>query len=375
MNKNIQLPDYNRSILSVSSSIMKYYNVKSNYKSLIELDNVLKKKYQNVVFIILDCVGKNIVEKNLDKDSIIRKNLLTNVTTVFPSTTVAATTAFHSCLSPLESGWIGWMPYVKKYNHIIELFTGVDYYTRKKIINNPPDEDLRYETIYEKISKANSDVRIHQCFPKFAEGGSKTFEELCHKIETICSGKGKNLISAYWDNTDKTIHENGTNNLAIKKALKNIDDNINKLSKKLTNTIIIISSDHGAIDLKEVYIDEIPEINECLLMPPTIESRFISFFIKNGMKTKFKNAIEKQFHGKYKMYTKKQFLKTGLLGHGNIHKTIEDYLGDYILIMNSDLSIRYHGTGKIKKHLADHSGITKEEMLVPVVAIECNNKK
>ena len=31
---NIVKPDYNRSVLSISSSIMKYYNVDSNYKSL-----------------------------------------------------------------------------------------------------------------------------------------------------------------------------------------------------------------------------------------------------------------------------------------------------------------------------------------------------
>ena len=102
MKKKIQLPDYNRSILSVSSSIMKYYHLNSKYKSLSELDYILNNNYNVIIFLILDCVGTNIIENNLGKDSFLRKNLLTNVTTVFPPSTAAATTAFHSCLSPLE---------------------------------------------------------------------------------------------------------------------------------------------------------------------------------------------------------------------------------------------------------------------------------
>ena len=43
MKNNIQLPEYDRSILSISSSIMKHYGVSSNYKSLDELDSILKK--------------------------------------------------------------------------------------------------------------------------------------------------------------------------------------------------------------------------------------------------------------------------------------------------------------------------------------------
>lgn len=104
MNKNICFPNYDRSILSISSSILKNYDVKSNYKSLSELDNILSKKYKNVIFLILDCLGTDIIEKNLDENSLLRKNIVTSVTSVYPPTTAAATTAFHSGLSPLENG-------------------------------------------------------------------------------------------------------------------------------------------------------------------------------------------------------------------------------------------------------------------------------
>ena len=45
----IKYPDYNKSILSVISSILKYYGYDNGHKSLEILDEKLKNKYNNIV--------------------------------------------------------------------------------------------------------------------------------------------------------------------------------------------------------------------------------------------------------------------------------------------------------------------------------------
>ena len=65
---NIVKPDYNRSVLSISSSIMKYYNVDSNYKSLKELDDILNKEYRNIVYLIIDGMGAHVLKNNMEKE-------------------------------------------------------------------------------------------------------------------------------------------------------------------------------------------------------------------------------------------------------------------------------------------------------------------
>ena len=379
MKRNICKPDYDRSILSISSSILKNYGLKSNYKSLLELDEVLSKKYRNVVFLILDCLGTVVLENDLPEKSILRKSHVTDVTSVFPPTTAAATPAFHSGLSPLENGWVGWMPYFKEYNCMIELFTGKDFYTKEKIMQPAEKDSLKYKTIYEKVCEKNKDIKYHKVFPSnIVENGADTFSELCDQIKKSCNNKDKNLVSAYWADPDHTIHHNGVYSKAVKDVLKDIDNNLVKLTKELSkDTVIIISADHGAVDVIDTYINEIKEIDECLKRPPSIESRVISFFIKRGMKTKFKNALRKNFKDKYILYTKNQFIKQNLFGRGKEHKRIQEYLGDYIMIVNSDLNIRYSINGEIdkdKEHLADHGGITEEEMMVPLIILDCNKK-
>lgn len=377
MKYKILEPNYNRSILSISSSIMKYYGINSNYKSLEELDSILDNKYKNIVFLILDSMGTNIVSKNLTSDSILKQNVITNVTSVFPPTTAAATIAFHSGVSPNENGWIGWMPYFKEYNKIIELFSGKDYYTREKVVDPPENGILKYETIYEKICKQNKDISFHKIFPSFVENGAKSFEELCDNIKKSCINDNKqNLIEAYWTDPDYTIHRNGVDSKEVKKVLKNIDDNLKKTVKDLKDTLIIISADHGAVDVEETYLQEIKKIDECLKIPPSIESRFVTFFIKNGKKRQFISEFKKLFKDDFLLYTKKQFLEKNLLGPGIQHKNINDYIGDYVAISKSSKSIRYSITGNRDKPLiADHGGITEEEMQVPVIVINTTKNR
>lgn len=372
MKEKIVKPNYEKSILSISSSIMKNYGIQANYKSLVELDKILEKKYKNIVFLILDCLGTDILKNNLSKTSILNQNLITNVSSVFPPTTAAATIAFHSGLSPNENGWIGWMPYFKEHNRMIELFSGKDFYTRETIEEPLEIGKLKYKTIYETICEKNKNVKYHKLFPSFVPGGSNTFEELCEKIKISCNNSHNNLISAYWTEPDHTIHYNGVNGNGVKEVLKNIDVNLKKLCAELKDTIIIISADHGAVDVNEIYLNEIKEIDDCLKLPPSIESRFVSFFIKDDKKTEFVLLLQKYFKNKYILYTKDEFLEQKLLGNGTAHERITQYLGDYIFISTSDINIRYSLTGeRDKSHVADHGGITKEEMIVPVIVIEC----
>ena len=44
-NQEILMPDYNHSILNLINSILKNYNVKTEYSTLPNLDDLLTKKY------------------------------------------------------------------------------------------------------------------------------------------------------------------------------------------------------------------------------------------------------------------------------------------------------------------------------------------
>ena len=122
---------------------------------------------------------------------------------------------------------------------------------------------------------------------------------------------------------------------------------------------------------KEIYINEYKELVNCLKMPPSIETRFVTFFVKENMKEIFKENFENIFNKDFLLFTKEEFSKSNLLGRGKKHYKIDEYLGDFIAISISNKAIRYTIDGnKFKKLIADHAGMTKEEMEVPVIIIE-----
>ena len=63
MNNEIIMPNYEHCILNTITSILKYYKVETNHKSLESLDEILKNKYKNIVFIVLDGLGEHILNK------------------------------------------------------------------------------------------------------------------------------------------------------------------------------------------------------------------------------------------------------------------------------------------------------------------------
>lgn len=74
----IVFPDYQKTIVNLMASIQKYYNIPTDNKSLDILDNIISKKYKNVVLMVFDGMGVDILEKNLSDKDFLRKNILTS---------------------------------------------------------------------------------------------------------------------------------------------------------------------------------------------------------------------------------------------------------------------------------------------------------
>lgn len=381
----IMLPNYNRSILNLIVSILKYYNVDSKYSGLEEIDKILQNDYKNIVMVILDGMGENIIKQN-SPDGLFYKNKLCNITSVYPSTTTAAMTTYYSGKPPIETGWIAWSQYFKEYGKNIDVFPEVDDTTGEplKIKDMKISDIIGYKPIYSQILEKNDDFMVCEIMPSYVKKKTAltitadTIDEMCKGIENLCQTEKQSFIFAYCDNPDGIIHHTGCYSNETKEFIKETENRFTNLVEKLkgTNTLLLISADHGHHDTKEkISMLDLPEIQECLIMPPSLESRMISFNVKENKKDKFKQDFESRFKDKYKLFTREELLQSHLLGYGKEHRKIDDFLGNFIAIAISDTTIilenylRREIHGEDKK-ISTHCGLTQDEMEVPIIMFD-----
>ena len=370
----IKYPDYDNSILSVISSILKFYGYDNGHKTLEILDKKLKKGYDNVLLMLFDGMGYYILNRYLDKDKFLIKNLYGPISSVCPSTTACAIPTIESGMAPVEHGWLGWSMYFKDYDANICVLKNTYEDTGKKIKEeNIAKKYIGYENIFEKIEDVtNGAVKAHD-ISLYSDTNEYvySYNQLLRKIIEISNNGSKNFIYAYSEEPDIIMHSTGVDHEYVKENIRFINSMIYELSKKLENTLIIITADHGLVNCNAKYLDKYPKLEKMLKRIPSFESRAVNFFVKEEYIQDFKIEFEKIFKDKFLLLSREEILKRKLFGEGIQNSHIKETLGDYIAFGISDIALEWED--KNKKIIARHAGLTEEEMTVPLIIIDTKN--
>jgi len=380
MNKIVK-PDYDNCILNIISSILGHFGVKTGYSTIKLIDRALLKGYKNVVLMVFDGMGVDILEKHLPPASFLRSNMKRQVTSVYPCTTTAAMTAYYSGLSPNEHGWLGWSLYFKEYSAIIDTFTNQESFTKNSFGRHAAFTLMPYKTVYQLIDEADSPVKSYTIMPESINftnrpnihTGAKSVQHIFDSIKAISKEPGSKFIFSYWYDPDSTMHDKGCCIDDVKSFMLELDELVLNLHRELNDTLVIISADHGHLDITgEIYLNDIPGIDECLVMPPSIEPRAASLFIKPGMEKVFEERFHEYFKDDFMLIPKETVLDSGLLGKGRPHRKVTDFLGNYLACGISSKLLRYRTltSGEHHSYKGHHAGLTKEEMMVPLIVLE-----
>jgi len=89
----IKYPDYSNSIMNVSNTFLHYYGIETKHNGIQELEKQLESMPDHIIYILLDGLGANIVKKHLKDTDGLKKNMIKEITSVFPPTTVAVATS------------------------------------------------------------------------------------------------------------------------------------------------------------------------------------------------------------------------------------------------------------------------------------------
>ena len=364
--------NYNECITNFACSIRKHFGLEIKHNTIDYVDKILNDyNPKNVVTILCDGMGSNIMDAVLGySDSFLLDHKLKTITTVFPATTVAATTSVLTGLNPVETAMLGWDMYYKDIDKTITTFRdcekGDETLTVLQEAKEYKSKHMITETIIKEINE-NGEYKAYMVFP-LGENAYVDLDDMFQKIKDTCRLDGKKYIYAYDIDPDHTMHEYGARSTRAAEIIRDLDSRIQNLSESLEDTVIFVIADHGHLNIQNLFLNDYPDIVDCLLRNTSIEPRAVNFFIKDGKKEIFKELFNKYFSEDFDLYDKEEVIESKLFGDGEENEVFRDILGDYLAIGKTNKTIMYGGNQVL---VSQHAGYTDDEILIPLIAIKC----
>lgn len=372
-----QYPDYSNSVMNVSCSVMKYFGVKDlTQDTLPELDSLIElRRPRNIAILLFDAMGTAILDRHIESTSFLQTHRLKTISSTFPPTTVAATTAVSSGYAPIETGWLGWVTYFKEVDQNVLTFFSTKQFTdgEQAAPYHLSYTHLPYRTIYERISEADSSVQCCAVSPFPLYGApvthkAETPKQICTAVEDICKEEGNHFIYAYCVQPDSSLHEYGVYDSRITPIIHDINDSLQALSESLgPDTLAIVIADHGHINSKWFYLCDYPELNSMLVRAHAMENRAASLFVKPGMEKDFARLFKEITGDHFILMSHDEFLQSGLLGSGTMHSHVPSMIGSFVAIATDEYCLG--DTHDDSFLVGIHAGLTDEEMNVPLIIL------
>ena len=384
-------PDYHNCLVNLSNSILKRFGAETTADTLPAADGYLAGGSRNTVLLLLDAMGISILEKHLTQDGFFRSHLKHTYCSVYPPTTVAATTSVLSGLYPDEHGWLGWDVYFPELDKNVTVFRNTFQLSEKQgaepTVPGPGGPEWGPDSLEEPLPAAEFNAGFRytpykNILDRINEAGGRAFASMpflppfpdtlgkvLDRVKALCEEPGEKFIYAYWNEPDSTMHRTGTVSAQTHDLVVSIEKTIKKFAAGLSDTLLLITADHSHMDSKNLCILDYPEVLDCLVRMPSIEPRTLNLFVKEECMDAFPDIFRKHFGDAFLLLTREDVLREKLFGPGKDRPGLRDMIGDFVALSVSDTSVfNTHYEARIMP--GGHAGLTAEETRIPLIVVE-----
>ncbi len=401
--KEFTIPLYDSYCFSnIFGSVKHLFNIPSDKKLPNDTLGNSKDSPRKLVLFLVDAFGWCFYDKykgsssflcEIEKDGIVSK-----LTSQFPSTTTAHVTTALSGEPVYEHGLYEWFYYEPKADDIITAFLFKE--ARKKGIetlknkNIEPKSFLPEKSFFKDLLENGIKSTVYQ--PSFINDstyssvmckdatvkGYHEYEDLFESLSAdLTKNNDKEYYYVYLPEIDSIAHERGNSSKEFKEAmgklLKQMDKFYEKGKESFTNTVVMISADHGQVDTDlsvKYYLNNIiPNIDIYLkknknndLISPAGYCRDLFLHVKEEHLTVVKKLIEEELKDLVYVYTFEELKKKGFFGSPS-HRMIER-CGNLILLPKDNNHIWWYEKGVFElSFIGVHGGASKDEMEIPLL--------
>ena len=354
------LPDYSdRCVNRLVPSLLGTSDVSSCFSEDIFLA-------KTVVLLVLDGLGWQQFQGNKEIFTALSEFSGNSITTVAPSTTATALTSITTGVPPGEHGIVGYRIHVDGgILNSLRWSTGNGSY-------KPDPYEFQLQAVFENqqpkvVTSADHEgsgfTKAHLRDARFSGYSSRSelIELVVDSVE-----KSEAFIYAYWDGVDRIAHEFGFTDRYFNE-LEECDLMIAELLQRLpSNVALIVTSDHGQVEVGDRMIELTDDLND-LLLKQSGEARFRWLHAVVGGEQDLLETAKETFEDVAWVMSKKEIINEGWFGP-LVHKTVEDRLGDVALVAREKVGFTDPAEKMPFKLITRHGSLTRDEMHVPLLS-------
>jgi hypothetical protein len=379
------LPDYHGgSILNLMRSVIQACGGPAlPYASLRGLSQEEIGASRNLVLLVVDGLGYNFLRRSGAAGTLVR-HVRQRITSVFPSTTASAVTTLLTGLAPQQHGLTGWHMYFGEADTVAAV---LPLQRREPPGAQPsrmlaPEQLFRHGSLFGRLGRrcwvvspapiVHSAFNVYHCADA-ARIGYNDLHGMFEALTTILRGSDEaKYVHAYYPELDALAHAHGVASPEVAALFSRLDEALAAFLATAagSNTTVLITADHGFIDAppdRLVELEHHPELAATLSRPLCGERRVAYCYVARGKRERFKAYVRASLRDVADLYAGKQLVSEGWFGPGAAHPRLAERVGDYVLVMRENWTIKDWLPGE-KRHrqIGVHGGLSEDEMYVPL---------
>ncbi len=347
-----------------------------------------------VVVVVVDGLGWNSLQGALaaTDDPLLRRwsEPSDPITTVFPTTTVAALVSVSTGAAPAQHGAAGYRLYLPGFGVVADLLkmmpvglaspeSLVGPSWSPQVITDAPTIFRRLGTgvaISRESFRSTGFTRLLYDGAEYR--GYATASELAHELaRTLTSRPLPPIVYAYWDEFDTVQHLRGPAPRHARFELERLAHLLAHVAEDLgsaaQDVTVLLTGDHGQVEVRrelQLAVDEHPDLLAQMSRPIGGDRRGAYFAAAPGKEDGLARDLERYLPPGSRRVGIPDALAGGLFGPGPWHPEIEVRLGTFLALPVRGSGIVQHlpGATRPTRHLAGgHGGLEADELLVPLV--------
>ena len=353
---------------------------------------------KRVVVLVVDAMGWNLLEKERPflTPFLNRAHITGQLTSVFPSTTVAALSSIWTGAAPAQHGLVGLRMFFPEYatvGQMLKLSPALGTYPDALVkAGLDPKTFLHTLGVGEQLAEAGVathaykgrhivESALSRMHGRGVAGnhGVISFADMLVQMRELLESERETplYLNGYWSPVDSLSHAYGWTGTAVSAELHTIlyqieTQFINALSPEARKgTLLFITADHGQVVTppeKKIFVEDHPQLQEMLLMRPFGEPRVVYLYVKQGKVETAVDYINTHLSHAMIAWRTDQALAAGLLGAKPHAPQSASRMGDIMVTMRDDYALLPERPDKDKKPFefrGRHGGMTQAEMTVP----------